>query len=107
MADTRPGDIAVEDNPGRQRFEIRVGGELAGFADYRPGEDVLAFTHTEVDPRHRGMGLGGVLIGAALERVKRDGGQVLPLCSFVADYISHHPEYAELVAYGRTDAGGG
>jgi predicted GNAT family acetyltransferase len=99
-------DIAVQDNAARQRFEIRLDGELAGFADYRPRDGVLAFTHTEVDPVHRGKGVGGALIGAALEQVKADGGKIMPLCSFVADYVSHHPQYADLVAYGRPDTGG-
>ncbi|HYN97807.1 MAG TPA: GNAT family N-acetyltransferase [Pilimelia sp.] len=99
-------DISVADNPERQRFEIRLDGELAGFAEYRPRDGALAFTHTEVDPRHRGRGLGGALIGAALEQVRADGGRVLPLCSFVVDYVGQHPEYRDLVAYGRTDAGG-
>jgi uncharacterized protein len=99
-------DIAVEDNAARQRFEIRLDGDLAGFANYRPRDGVLAITHTEVDPRHRGKGIGGALIGAALDQVKANGGKVMPLCSFVADYVSHHPEYADLVAYGRSDAGG-
>jgi predicted GNAT family acetyltransferase len=101
-------DISVEHNRDRQRFEVRLDGELAGFADYRPRDGVLAFTHTEVDPRHRGKGVGGVLVGAALDQVRADGGRVLPLCSFVADFVSHNPEDADLVAYGRTpDPGGG
>jgi predicted GNAT family acetyltransferase len=99
-------DVSVEHNRARQRFEIWLGGELAGFADYRPRDGVLAFTHTEVDPRHRGKGVGGALVAAALDTVRAEGGQVLPLCSFVADYVSHHPQYSDLVAYGRSDAGG-
>lgn len=81
-------------------------GELAGFAEYRPGPDVVAITHTEVDPRYRGKGVASTLVGAALDRVRADGRRVQPLCSFVSDYISHHPEYADLVAYGRSDTGG-
>lgn len=99
-------EISVQDNTSRQRFELRVGGEVAGFVDYRPRDGALALTHTEVDPRHRGKGLAGTLIGAALDQVRADGGEVLPLCPYVADYISHHPEYAGLVALGRADAGG-
>jgi predicted GNAT family acetyltransferase len=100
-------DISVADHPERQRFEIQLDGELVGFADYQPRDGVLAFTHTEVDPRHRGKGLAGALIEAALQQVRANGGRVLPLCSYVADYISHHPEFSSLVAYGRSDAGGG
>lgn len=98
--------ISVVDNAERQRFEALVDGELAGFADYRPGDGVLAFTHTEVDPAYRGKGVGAVLVGTALDQVRTDGHRVLPLCSFVADYVSHHPEYADLVARAGDDTGG-
>jgi hypothetical protein len=100
-------DISVEDNRDRQRFEARLDGELVGFADYRPRDGVLAFTHTEVDPRLRGRGVGAALVGGALDRVRADGGRVLPLCSFVVDHVARHPEYNDLVAYGPSDAGGG
>ena len=94
----------VDDNRTRQRFEIRLDGNLAGFADYQlrvgdpPGERVLMFTHTEVDAAQRGGGIATELIGAALAQVRADGGKVLPMCSFVADYVDRHPEYADLVA---------
>jgi uncharacterized protein len=68
---------------------------------------VLAFTHTEVEPRLRGRGIGATLVGRALDQVRANGGRVLPLCSFVVDYVARHPEYRDLVAYGRSDAGGG
>jgi len=99
-------DIAVEDNPQRQRFEARLDGELVGVADYRPRDGVLAFTHTEVDPRLRGQGIGATLVGAALDAVRASGGRVLPLCSFVVDYVAQHPEYKDMVAYGPSDPGG-
>lgn len=91
-------DVSIKHNPQLQRFEARLDGELVGFAAYRPTSAVLTFTHTEVDPRYRGRGIGGVLIGAALDQVRADGGRIQPLCSFVADYVDQHPEYADLVA---------
>jgi predicted GNAT family acetyltransferase len=99
-------DISVEDNRERQRFEASLDGKLVGFADYRPRGGALAFTHTEVEPRLRGRGIGGALVGMALDRVRADGGRVLPLCSFVAEYVASHPEYGDLVAHGRPDPGG-
>ena len=99
-------EITVEHDTRHRRFEARVNGELAGFADYRFRDGVLAFTHTEIDPAFQGKGVAGTLIGAALDEVRADGGRVLPLCSYVADYISRHPEYTDLVAYDQSRGGG-
>ncbi len=40
----------------RSRYEIYVGGELAGVADYHRTDDVLVFPHTEIEPARRGRG---------------------------------------------------
>jgi predicted GNAT family acetyltransferase len=88
----------VEDNPAKNRFEILVDDALAGFAAYVPrGEDVLVFTHTEVDPGFQGKGVGGALIRAALDQVRARGARVVAQCPFVAAFIDRHPEYADLV----------
>jgi predicted GNAT family acetyltransferase len=91
-------DLDFEENPARQRFEVRLAGQLVGFADYRVRDGVVAFTHTEVEPALRGQGIGARLVGAALDSVRARGARALPLCSFVADYVDSHPDYADLVA---------
>jgi predicted GNAT family acetyltransferase len=58
---------------------------------------VIAFTHTQIDRRYEGQGLGGVLVRGALDAVKADGLAVLPYCPFVRGYIARHPEYLALV----------
>ena len=47
MADEAP--IEVVDDREKRRFEIRVDGELAGFADYSRRGGRLIFRHTEID----------------------------------------------------------
>jgi uncharacterized protein len=78
---------AVIDNPQRERFELRVDGALVGIADYRRHDDVITFTHTEIDAEQRGRGLAAVLIGAALEASAAAGLHVVALCPYVRDYI--------------------
>jgi predicted GNAT family acetyltransferase len=89
--------IEVKDNPGQDRFEITVDGELAGFTVYRRRPGLKAFIHTEVDPSHEGEGLGGKLVAAALDATREAGEEVLPFCPFVNHYISSHPDYLDLV----------
>jgi len=92
-----PGEPMVVDVPERDRFEILVGDELAGFAEYRRRPGLLAFTHTEIDPAFEGKGLGSRLVRAALDAARTEGLQVLPFCPFVNEYLVRHPELADLV----------
>jgi len=91
-------EVELADNPEESRYEIRAGGELAGFTQYRlRPNDAIAFVHTEIDDRFEGQGLGSRLIGFALDDVRGRGLEVLPICPFVKAYIERHPEYADLV----------
>jgi uncharacterized protein len=87
----------VEHNRNLHRYEIYVDGELAGFTAYQPDGRRFAFTHTEIDQRFEGRGLASRLVAAALDDVRKNGGSVLPFCSYVRSYIAKHPERLELV----------
>jgi uncharacterized protein len=89
--------VEVTDQPQRSRFEVYVDGELAGFADYRAAGDRLSFTHTKVVEKFTGRGLATALIRTALDEARKRGSGVLPLCSFVRDFILRNPEYLDLV----------
>jgi uncharacterized protein len=89
--------VLVEDNPARRRFEILVDGSLAGFAGYQLRQDTVVFTHTEIDPQFRDMGVGGALVRGALDQVRERGDRVVARCPFVAAYIEKHPQYEELL----------
>jgi predicted GNAT family acetyltransferase len=86
---------AVTHNPALSRFEMPVDGGMA-FASYFRRGDALIITHTET-PRHlRGQGLGARLVKGTLDAIRADGLKVVAGCSFVADYLQQHPEYADL-----------
>jgi len=90
-------DRIVEDNPGRSRFELRVEGELVGWAEYLPAGESVIIAHTEIDERREGEGLGSVLVRGTLDRIRASGKTVIPTCPFTAAYIQRHPEYVDLV----------
>jgi predicted GNAT family acetyltransferase len=95
---TRDGtDIRVLDVPERSRFEVHVGGETAGFTEYRRRPGLIAFIHTLIDPRFEGHGLGTQLVRTALSVARSEGLAVVPFCPFVRGYIADHTEYLDLV----------
>ncbi len=90
-------DIAVVDNPGSHRFEIRVDGQVAGFARYRLAPGRIVFIHTEIDPVYEGKGLGSKLAAGALDAARERSLGIEPQCPFIAAYVKRHPEYESLV----------
>ena len=93
-------ELEVVDVPERERYELRLGGRLIGEAAYHRSQNGkrIAFLHTEIDESVEGRGLGSRLAAAALEDVRRQGLEVVPLCPFMAHYIETHPELHDLVA---------
>ena len=87
----------VRDDSARQRFELEVGDALA-FVDYRRDGRTLLLTHAEVPPALRGGGVGSALVKGTLALVRQRGEKVVPLCSFVANYMERHPEVQDLLA---------
>ena len=88
----------VTRNDELSRYEARIDGALAGFAQFQLTDELIVFTHTEVDPAFEGMGVGSALVRWALDDVRADGTRtVLPLCPFVKAFIGRHREYVDLV----------
>jgi len=89
----------VVDVPEQHRFQITDdGGTVLGVAEYRRRPGVVVFTHTEVDPRQEGHGIGSTLVRAALDAVRAAGDRIDPQCPFVRAFVADHPEYGDLVA---------
>ena len=88
---------AVRDNRSLNRFELDVEGAVA-FANYRRTPQAVIITHTETPRALRGRGVASELVKGALDLIRADGRKVIAGCGFVVDYLSKHPEFADLVA---------
>jgi len=93
-------EVTVSHDAAGHRYELHVGGQLAGYLAYSPRLDgVLIFTHTEVRPEYEGRGYAGLLAEAALDDARATGHKIVARCPYVASYIaSHGSQYADLVA---------
>ena len=97
MANTT-STTTVRPNPERSRYELFVGNEIAGIADYVREGDTFVIPHTVIERARRNRGLGAVLVAGALDDIRRAGDKVVPQCWYVAEFIEQNDEYADLLA---------
>ena len=91
-------ELEISDHPEQAQYEARLDGQRVGLAAYRLAENVITFSHTEVDPDQQQRGVGGALARFALDDARRRGLTVQPRCPFIRHWISEHPDYLDLVA---------
>ncbi len=83
----------------QRKFQTVVEGKK-GVVEYLQVANRIIFTHTEVDPALEGRGIASKLARHVLEYAREKGYEVMPLCPYIAGYISRHPEYKPLVMPG-------
>lgn len=89
----------IRKNSGTNRYELRVGDEVAGYIDYiEQAEDVIDLPHTVVEPAHANQGYAGELVRFALADARESGSRVIPTCPYIARYINRRPELHNLLA---------
>lgn len=92
------GEITVRNNAQSRSYDAFVDGEIAGSIVYEQADEGrVIFTHTFVDPRFRGHGVGNALARGALDDVRAQGLTLSNFCDFVASYIDRNPGYADLL----------
>jgi len=100
-AQVGPGDLSdatVVDSFEQSRYEVLLGGELAGVLHYRRHGGEVELAHTEIDQAFEGRGLAGRLAAAALSDARGRATPVVVSCPYVAGYVERHPEFNDLLA---------
>ncbi len=82
--------VAVVRNDDTRRYEIRVGEQRAGFADFSEGDGHIIFSHTEISDAFAGRGLAGELAAQALADAVERHLTIVPLCPYFAAYLKRH-----------------
>ena len=91
-------EVTVKNNAESRSYDAFVDGEFAGSIVYEhAGDRRVVFSHTFVEPRFRGRGVGNALVRGALDDVRAEGLTLTNFCDFVARFIDGHPEYADLL----------
>ena len=89
-------DVQVINNTDTSRFEVSLDGETA-FAEYRLVDHGIILPHTVVPESFEGKGVGSALAKTALGYARDHDLKVIPLCPFIAGYITKHPEWHDIV----------
>jgi predicted GNAT family acetyltransferase len=82
--------VRITRNDDASRYELFLGSELAGFAEYRLRPGRIVFIHTVVDPAFKGRGLGSRLARYVLDDAVARGERIVPRCPFIAAYLRSH-----------------
>jgi hypothetical protein len=93
--------VDVRDNPENRTYEARVGDEVVGTLVYELQGNRTVLTHTWVEPSRREHGVATALSRGALDDLRAKGRTVTVFCTFTADFIDAHPEYADLLDSGH------
>lgn len=92
-------EIAVTHNPEQRRYEITVGGQLAGFSQYldtsADGTRQRILFHTEIGEEFNGQGLASTLTREALAQAVAEGQRVVPICPYVKKWVETHDDHAD------------
>ena len=88
--------IPVVNNLEAHRFEATLDGKVS-VAEYRLGEAVIEFVHTDVPRDLEGRGIASALARTGLDYARANHLGVVPRCPFFAAWIDRHPEYQDLV----------
>ena len=88
--------LQITHDPASGRFSTLLNGHQAELI-YRRQDGRMVIDHTGVPEAIAGRGVAGGLVKAALEYARAEGLRVVPACSYSADYIRRHPQYADLV----------
>ena len=98
--------VDVSDNPGQNRFELRLNGDLVGilgYYDFESGKSrvgrpvVVSFMHTVITEDFGHRGLAAMMVRGALHRARAYGWKVKPVCSYVQRYLAENPGYGDVV----------
>jgi predicted GNAT family acetyltransferase len=95
--------VQFRDDPDQHRYVAEVDGRVVAIAVYQLRAGRHIFVHTEVNSAHGGKGVGAALARFALDDVKAQGGNVVPLCPFIAAWIKRHPDYEAIVDHELLD----
>lgn len=89
---------SVSRQSGPDRFEITAEGSMAGFTQFLDRDGRRIFFHTEIGEEFGGRGLAGIVVEEAITATREEGLTVVPVCPYVAKWLTKHPEHEDITS---------
>lgn len=86
-------------NESENQFEFTVK-DATAFLEYYKEENKIFFTHTEAPVVLQSTGVASRLVKQSLQYAKDNNLIVVPLCTYVFNYINKHPEWYAILSEG-------
>ena len=98
-ATTPPGaeELIIIENSVFGIYEAVLGGEIVAGVIYSKAVNRVALLATSVFPAFRGMGIPVRLLSGIFDKLRAQGATVTITCPFAAEFVSAHPEYADVL----------
>ncbi|MDT2828772.1 GNAT family N-acetyltransferase [Enterococcus viikkiensis] len=89
----------MEIKEGKDRFVLLndEGNEAGEMTWSNAGPEIMIIDHTFVDPTYRGQQLAQKLVAAGVDKARKDGKKIIPLCPFAKKEFEEKPEYADVL----------
>ncbi|MFT3797260.1 GNAT family N-acetyltransferase [Microbacterium sp.] len=92
-------DLSFANETDASRYTLHRGDDLVSILDYRDDGRTVAMTRAYTVPVFRGRGYAAEIVARAVAELEQRGDRrVRPICWYVADWFTAHPEHAELLA---------
>lgn len=88
-------NITREDSPKGGRYVIVIKGDEAEMTYSRAGATRIIIDHTGVPDSMRGLGIGKLLVEAAVKDARSEGFKIIPLCPFAKATLDKHTEWQD------------
>jgi len=89
--------------PDASRYTLHRGDDLVSVLDYRDDGRTVAMTRAYTIPTFRGHGYAGELVDRAVAELEQHAErQVIPVCWYVADWFSEHPDRGGILKHRAT-----
>lgn len=90
--------LRLDHDADRGRFGLWQGPTFIGFLGYARESETVTLQHTIISEEFSRRGYARALVTLVLDRLRAEGAQIIPECSYVLDYLRRYPEYNDLIA---------
>jgi predicted GNAT family acetyltransferase len=79
------------------RIAVYDEGKEIGEMTWMLDANVMLISHTYVNPRYRGQKIAEQLVAHGVDKARREGKRIFPVCSYAVKEFQRKPEYSDVL----------